>query len=157
MGKWSHLVGHMTPLPEDATRSDAFIVKRSVYQGVVLNELTECYNAVANKKAEVNAQLSELNLELDVLESLILQSLEAQNMDSTVMNGYTWTRSPEPYPNISDREAVRRWAEVEAPEMLTVNTNALKALTKARLEDGDVPPPGVTVFLKETISRRRKA
>lgn len=154
-GKWAHLRGELPDYEDGQSRGELFLERLAALRGRPLDMLTSEYNELAERKATLNAELKEINQDLDVYERTIDDTLETQNLESVVANGYRWTRSPEPYPSVTDKQAVREWALEAMPDALTVQPQTLKAVAKSRLENGEAPPPGVGVWLKNAISRRR--
>lgn len=153
--KWAGLRGTYTSLDEDATRGEAFVEARKALEGHTLGHLTETYNTLYEQKQALNAQLSVLNLNLDALERTIDDRLAAAEMESATLHGYHWTRSPAPYPNVEDKHLLRAWCDEHMPDALSLQSGTLKAVVRAKLEAGEALPPGVTVYVKDEISRRK--
>jgi hypothetical protein len=155
MGKWDALRETLPALKEDPTYEEALFAMSDAHRGKGLDALAESYTEVKGRKDTLNVELSAIDLELSALERVILETLDAQGLDSIVTGGYRYTRSPAPYPKIEDRPALLAWVSETMPELLTVNAQTLGAVTKQRLEQGEALPPGVSVYLKETIARRK--
>lgn len=155
MGKWSKLAGSLPTLPSEATYSDAVRNQVDALRGQSLSDLTASYNALREEKMRVEAELSEINCRLEAVTRVIDETMDLQDMESVVMHGYRWTRSPEPYAKVADRQAALAWAKQEMPDALSIHYQILASTTKARLEAGEPPPPGVDVYLRPKISRRK--
>lgn len=155
MGKWTKLAGSLPTLPSEATYSDAVRNQVDALRGQSLSDLTASFNALREEKMRVEAELSEINCRLEAVTRVIDETMDLQDMESVVMHGYRWTRSPEPYAKVADRQATLAWAMQEMPDALSLPYQTLAATTKARLEAGEPPPPGVDVYLRPKISRRK--
>ena len=155
MGKWDALRDKYPQLPAEASYDDAVYAEMDALQGLSLDALTSGYNDLQAEKDRLNAELSAVNLRLGAHERMIDRGLEGQGMDSAVLNGYRWTRSPAPYPKVTDKAALRTWAELHVPDALALHSGTLKSLVREALETGDTLPDGIDVYYDPAISRKR--
>jgi hypothetical protein len=155
MGKWDALRETLPALKEDPTYEEALFAMSDAHRGKNIGALAEGYSDLKERKDTLKVEVAAIDLELAAIERVMLETLEAIDLDSVVTGGYRYTRSPAPYPKIEDRPALLAWVSETMPELLTVNAQTLGAVTKQRLEQGEALPPGVSVYLKETIARRK--
>lgn len=158
MSKWSHLEGTLPPLPEETGGyHDTIRALCAGYRGTPLATLTERHEAETLALDALKAQQSEISQRLEALTRVIEETMAAQELESVVIDGYRWTRTPEPYPTVKDKAANLAWARIHMPDALALHASTLKAVCKDALTKGDPLPDGVEVFLKPALSRRKSA
>lgn len=155
MSKWASLRDTFPAYDDSLTRGEQYGQALGRLRGRSADELTAEINTVRARKDAVEAELKGLNLALDAAEQVLDETLDAAGLDFIGANGYRWTRSASPYPQVVDKAALRDWAATTMPDALSLQYQTLKAVTSARLEAGDAPPPGVSVYVKNTIQRRK--
>ena len=161
MGKWSHLKGKLEPLPlpQSDWTTRLLAMTDALVKTSNLGELAADYEITDAEIKLLEKTVKERRLALDATSRAMLQLMEKQNLDSVTLGGYKWTPSPEPYPQVVDRVALRTWAEEnEMEDILASPHQTLKALVKISLDPkNDEPmPAGIDLFLK-TGFRRTKA
>jgi hypothetical protein len=150
------MVDQLPAAPSDESPyGDALREEMSKLGGKSIPEIAVVLNERREEKENLEKALKDTNLCLEAATRVLLNEMETQQVDSIKTAGYSYSRSPEPYPQTTDREALRAWALAEMPDNLALPFQTLRALTKQRLEDGDALPPGVEAFIKWGISRRK--
>ena len=154
-GKWAHLRGQFPTLDSVESFDEK---RRAIYEGFegkTVAELITHYNDLRTEKQALDAKLKELNTVLDVIERVVDTKLEDQDLESVTVDGSRWTRSPEPYPNVVDKHALRAWAQEHMPDALNLAHGTLKSVVKDALDKNEPLPPGVSVYVKPGLSMRR--
>jgi hypothetical protein len=120
-------------------------------------ELGKRYTELRDKKDALEAQEKKINLELEAVQQLLIPKMEQNGMDLYRMpSGDSLSIKDEPYCSVADKDAFTSWIKETGQEsLLTVHYMTLSAMTKDRLQTGQNPPPGIKVFLKQSITRRR--
>jgi hypothetical protein len=107
------------------------------------------------KKDELNAQLTEINKQIDALEYQILQDMETAGVDSVKSNLATATMKVKLYPQVKDMEALVAWAnENGKPEILQRRVS--EGVFKDFYEETGAYPDGVDAFQKTTLNFRKR-
>jgi hypothetical protein len=156
MGKWSNLRGKYPELPYD----DAMAQAINDLSDMERQDLTEEVNELRGQKEELERQLKDVNFAIDAHEAALIRKMDATGLDSFATGGYLWTRSEEPHPRVVDRNANVQWALRYEPDVLSVQWQSLKALTKQALEhpgNAEAMPAGIEIYMKPVLSRRRKS
>ena len=153
MSKWSRFKHKYPNLLYDEAKEQA-ILEVLPYPS---ETLADQINAHEDEIEKLRDQLAELEFQLEIREQALLRQMEKIGTDRLHLSGYSWSDSPEPYPTVVDRAAVRDWAIARGDEdLLTVHWGTLKALTKEALEQNKKIPSGVEVFIKHKLSRRKR-
>ena len=108
------------------------------------------------RKKSLEAEISQLNIELEGLSQLGVESMESNSMEKINLStgGYV-SISDRPYTSVVDRAAVFAWIKRnKMQELLTMNYQTLSALTNERLIAGKALIPGTKVFIKTKLSVR---
>lgn len=177
--KWSTLKGKLPEVPEDSTRLDLLHAEQDKHSGKPLVELTKEYNSRRDELNAIKEREKELNLEVEALERLIVKALNDSGSDIWRGNGYSFSESVEPYPSVQNSADVVRWVKENGMEdLLTLNYQRLSSIVKEHITEGNVDIetevlgrdaegneitretiktkiPGVNVFLKSGLSRRK--
>ncbi len=176
--KYAGLKGKVPEAPTERSQEiTEHILKRA---GQSFTDLAGDYNNLRGKIDGISAALKVLNTELDAIEIMLRESLEAQNADSVKTQGYTWSSNPEPYPSCENPEAIIAYfndngmadqLKLRSTELASrlkgfVKEEALanELIPSVKIVDGpDGEPietlevrskiPGVKVFLKYSLSR----
>jgi hypothetical protein len=157
VGKWSHLDGKVPDLPQDPDRKDAFFAEVDKLKGKSTAYIAGVLDEAKERKTELEKSVKKANFAIDVADYAMRQAMQAEGLKSVVIGGFRYTPSPEPYANVTDRQAFLAWAMQNMKDNLNINWNVLQATVKAALDTGDEFPPGVDVHLKKTISRRKQS
>ena len=151
MGKWSSLKGQYPELPwEEKVRAAAAVIADEP-----VHEIVAMLNIHEQRKAEAERDLAAIKLDVETYERALIAAMERDGLESIKAHGHHWTPSIEPYPQQEDKLALREFFDQHMPEALQIPWQTLKSLTKDALENGKALPPGVKVFLKPSISRRK--
>jgi hypothetical protein len=154
VGKWSSFKGKLEePIKGDGKYIDRINARLGVVATRTLDQLTSDFNETREAKDACAKTLKEHEFELEVLTRAIVKRMEDENTESVTKHGYRWTPSPEPYPQVKDKLALRKWVDEFMPDNLSLPAATLEATVKAKLEVGDELPPGVDVFMKTGLSR----
>jgi hypothetical protein len=157
MGKWTETTKHLQPLPDPDTPYFQRLARRAdELMCVPLDDLARRYGTADGTRKRLEDEVSDATLERDAIGRAMLRKMENAKLDSVVTGGYRWTPSPEPYPQVKDRVALREWAVRNGMEdALAIPHQTLKATVKAALENHEELPEGIDIFAKTTFSRRR--
>lgn len=183
MGKYSGLKG---TIPEAPTQHEAAVEKAiGEWRGKSRVDLTAELNKVRDRQDAREAENKKDSAVRKALEHLIRVDIRDSGEDSVRVNGYTWTPVGTPYPAISDPAAVvKHFIENDMKDLLVLNTTELAARVANIVKDEalagqlrveittekdpttgkDVEKvevfssiPGVRVFLKPTLDRRKSS
>lgn len=112
------------------------------------------YALLREERERLEAEASALNLRLEAVSQLMADQFEAEGTAAlTLDGGRRVSVYLEPYAQVTDREAFRRWC-MEDPDLvraMALPWQTTNAMTKAMLLRGDPEPPGVTCFAKTKI------
>lgn len=181
--KYAHLRGK---IPEQQAPPSEKSLKLIELQKVIVDRsflnLTAEYNAKDKVVNGLKGDLKDAELELEAVELLIREQLDAEGTDGVRINGFTWSEGCEPYPSLLARDTsgvvdyfkengMEQELELKASELASrlknfVKEEALagdliieeKVVTDDLGEEHTVSEvhsriPGVKVFLKKTLSR----
>lgn len=86
--------------------------------------------------------------------------IKAMEADGTNMfrldSGESLSIKDEPYTSVEDKPAFMKWLhETEQDDLLSVHYQTMNSMVKERLESGRNVPPGLKVFIKQSITRRK--
>lgn len=154
-GKWAWLRGKFPRLPLDPKYDDVLAAARDTFREKSLSELVALYNAKKDAKDAKERELSEIDADIVALEQLIWSEMERQDIDSVKIGDYRFTRKPEPAARAEDKAALLEWALENMRDNLSLHPSTLTAIVKAALEANEDIPPGVTVNVRDTVSRTR--
>ena len=115
------------------------------------------YRAVRRAREELDARVSEINVEIAALEQLIWSSFEDEGISSVRLeNGDSVSVQPEPVASVKDHDALRSWAIANGHErQLQLPWVTVNAVAKQRLLDGEPPPDGVELAVRnKTVLRK---
>jgi hypothetical protein len=116
-------------------------------------DLKDLYVAARKRKDNIQSELSVVQTQIDALETLFHNRMEEDDVTSLPFtDGTTLRTSIEPYASVKDKEALHGWIRAtEQEELLTLSWQTLNSITKQRLLEGESVPPGVDVYIKETL------
>ena len=155
--KWGHLKGQYPELVnENTSYQDKLDAAVSALKGSAISDLTLQINTKKDEKSVLEERLKYVGFSIEVAERALAQAMDLAGFDSVVSNGYTWTPTVEPYPQVKDKAALRAWAGEHANEALSLNPQTLKSIVKESLELNEPLPEGVAVYLKSSFSRTVK-
>lgn len=159
--KWESYRGKFPKLPPKSD-DPKFEERVALMVGDILanqTDNTELCKAIANfkeKKEEKEAELSELNAELEARYRILAERFENNEIQKMSLSFATFYLNEEPYSSIEDKDALREWVvENGMQELLSINWGTLNSLVKGLIEDGKPEPSGVKVYLKTSVRMRR--
>ena len=102
--------------------------------------------------------LSQIELVKTAYEQLLVDCYEAEGVRTVKLDsGETIRTQPEPYGQVVDKEAFRKWCHEEGlGTLMQLPWQSMNSLVKERLLEGQNEPPGVTAFVR-TKAKLRKA
>ncbi len=158
MGKWSWLRGKFPTLQnEDPEYDEVLAAARDTYRDKPLAGLVALYEAKRTAKDTIERDLADVNVDITALEQLIDSAMESQSIETAVINGYRYTRKPEPVVRAADKAALLEWAMLHMRDNLSLHTKTLEAVVKRALENHEELPPGVEVKVRQTLGRTKAA
>ena len=110
-----------------------------------------------DEKDRLEAEEKKINLQLEAIQQLMIPKMEQSGMDLfRLTSGDSLSIKDEPYVSIADKSQFIGWIRSSGQEdLLTVHYMTMSAMTKERLQNGQDIPPGLKVFLKQSLTRRR--
>jgi hypothetical protein len=168
--EWSALRDTLQPavtveLPDAATYEQRCDAVKAVLDTKELAVLCRVYSELRNAKTEIDAVLSEFDLQIEAAAQIIAGRLESLDLTSIKLDsGENFILKDEPYVSVKDKALNRDWfAKNDLGELLTVNWQTLNAFVKEILEHPiDVTtgqpktlPDGIDIYMKTSISRRK--
>lgn len=156
MGKWAMLKGVVPPIPPDLDyQRKVDFVKNEKYAGQSKADIGREYLALRAEKEELEARIKELNIGIEATSQLMIHEMEGHGENSFRLDtGETLAIKDEPYCSVEDKDAFNAWVHESGQEgLFSVHYQTLSALTKDRMINGQNPPPGIKVFLKQSITR----
>ena len=179
MGKYTHLVGRVPKLQEDAPYQQRIETRRAELtnpdQPAALDAsdpaaLARAYAVARRRITDINAQLSDANLTSAAIEQLIIACYESKGTSFVKLDdGSSVGTQVEPYAAVIDRDANRAWAIANGlGNMLVLPWQTVNAQVKSLLEAGELeletdpdtgaltaPALGVGVYLRDKVVLRQ--
>lgn len=111
-----------------------------------------------DKKAELNAEKTALQQDIDVLQYALTEYFDLNEMQNIKLEGtgmFYIQRTA--LPQIEDPEALKTWlgARGDLDHLMSFNANKFRAYWKERVEQGEDLPPNVSQYIKTEIRMRR--
>lgn len=123
-------------------------------------KLVAMYENSCDEYDDIKEREKANNLELAALEQLLADSMVALGIeDGFKSEGFTYFKQSAPYPKVTDKTRLRRYMTKTGQEdLLSLNPQTLKSIVSEALgpTGSRVIPDGVEVFVKESISRRKR-
>jgi len=174
MGIWSGLKGQV-PLAEvdpdwqsrvniaktrsrvEATEDGSVAYAEPAFMDLSKTDKARKYCELRDEKDELEAKVKALNVDLEALSQLMISEMEAEGSNSfRLATGESLSIKDEPYCSVENKDTFLTWVkESNLSDLLTVHYMTLSSMTKDRLKQGLNPPPGIKVFLKQSITRYR--
>lgn len=157
MGKWSEFKGKLDQAPVESSWQGKVDATKPEYQELNVGQLGEKYNEFRIAKERLQEELGEVNTHLEALSQLVIDELERLGLSSVKLaDGSSINMKDEPYSRVKDQHVFLSWIREQGLDsLLTVNYQTMNAMVKDRLITGDEPPPGIDVFIKTSITRRK--
>ena len=119
------------------------------------SNLGKVHLALRDVSDATTAFKSAVNLVEEAVEQQLIDTLLDEDVDSLSITGTgkNISSSPEPYPQVKDSEALRRWVDEDTDLRLSMQLpyKTLEGLVKRMLLDGKAVPPGVEVYIRDRI------
>lgn len=123
-------------------------------------QIVERYEAARDEYDRIKEAEKANNLEIAALEQMLADSMVALGIsDGFKSEHYTYFTQSAPHPRVADKVALRKYMMKTGQEdLLSLNPQTLKGLVSEALgpHGTRVIPEGVEVFVKESISRRKR-
>lgn len=131
--------------------------ERTKLVGKTLPEVVAAYVEARDEKDALNLLLTECNAKVEAYRRAVCDGMEEAGIAAvTLETGESLDSSPEPYAQVTDRDALRQWAiDNGYMNSLQLPWQTLNAIVKDKLLAGEPEPPGVTAFLKTKLRLRR--
>ncbi len=91
----------------------------------------EKYQKLKNKKSSLEAQVKELNAEIEPLEKSIYDRMEGIGIQNLTLKGHLYFLSSRIYFSVTDRNKCLKWLKTKHPEMITYNHQSLTSFLKS--------------------------
>lgn len=173
-GKWSRLKGQVPLAPVEQGWQDKVNAAKSQPKVVETNdgdlqilsppliqlskvEKARRYCELRDQKDRLEDQISDINVSLEALSQLMIAEMENEGTDLFRLDsGDSLSIKDEPYSSVNERPKFIEWINsTNQQDLLSVNYQTMNSMVKNRLEQGLSAPPGIKVFLKQSITRRR--
>lgn len=120
-----------------------------------INALIEAYAAARSAKTEAAERQKKLQQVedhatrdlFDALERVNLRSVKHDTLGTFSLNDLAW-------PKVVDEELVRAWAQMEMPDVITVNKQRLAVIVREALKGERDMPPGLEYSTSRKINWR---
>lgn len=116
-----------------------------------------------NMSDELSRQAKPVNAEIDAIQERVIERMGGLGMDSTALDGHTFTRTTTPYPSIKDgckEQVIAALNEMGlGDKLVTVNHPALKAKINEWIKEDSMPSgmaDMIKVFDKHSLSIRKR-
>lgn len=153
-GKWAHLRGQYPTLPLDPKFDDVVAAIRDEFAGRDLAAILAEWNVADEAKADLEAQVSDLNARIVALEREAFARMDASDQELAVVGSGRFSRGTDVTATQADPPTIRKWFFAHMPDMLSVHASRLNSLVKSAIEgDGDIPE-GVEINLRDRIERK---
>lgn len=154
-GKWAWLKGKYPTLPEDPTFKEVVAAAQAQHRGKTLAELAETYAVIEAQKEKATADISGHNADLEALERLMQDALEAQDIEFVKVAGRRISSHTEVTAKVTDPEQFNTWAREHMADNYSIPYQTLQASVKRDLEAGHALPPGIEVFTHQNVSCKK--
>jgi hypothetical protein len=156
MGKYDKLKGKFPAFEQEPAFQEKVNEAKSAYQALAAPELVRTFSLERQKKKSCEAEIAELNIQLEALSQMLQEHFEAQGLSKfTLASGETCFERTEPYSSITEEAALNLFLKKNKMENLKrLAWQTMNALNKDRLIQGKPPLPGTQVFLKTSIRLR---
>lgn len=155
MGKWTHLKDTYPTLPEDPSRLEAMQAHLDRFREMLPAELAAVHDAADARRKAYEADVEQATLERDAARMVLATKIQNAGLESIKVNGYNYTPTTEPFPNVTDKAALLAYGMDGHPEILTYAHGTVKTLLKAHLEGEGDKLPGVDIYMKPALSRTK--
>ena len=158
-GKWSGLKTALPKAPiEEGFQSSVNLQKQEyIDKGLTRADQGREFCLLREKKDTHEEEIRKINVKLEALSQLLIPALESDGMDMfRLETGESLSIKDEPYASVENKPMFLNWIKSSGLEdLLTVHYQTMSAMVKERLQKGMQVPPGLKVFIKQSIVRRK--
>lgn len=177
MGKYTALKKTLPALPPEIKFEDGAAYQEKVDRlkaellSKTREELAEAYKACCVVEEEIKKDTSELNVQFEALNQLLVEQMNASGLTSfKLASGGSFSLRDKPRTTVEDKQACREWFEQRGlKEMLNVHPSSLSAMVNGILENPLEPnpdnpdemrpkalPAGIKIYMDTSVEMRKK-
>jgi hypothetical protein len=163
-GKYSHLKNSLTkftPEPEyqqrvNAKKDEIRLQLELEDRPLSTRSIGEIYVRARQEKERLEALEKVENLMIEACNQMLVEMMEGESFTSVkLLSGISITLKDDVYVTVKDKTAFHAWIrETNLEDLLTVNYQTMSAMVKNKLIDGEVLPPGVDTYFKQSVTMR---
>jgi phage host-nuclease inhibitor protein Gam len=156
MSKYDSLKGKLPGFQQEASFQQKVDEVKDRYQALEQSDLARTFNLERQKKKNLEAEISELNINLEALSQLLNDQFEATGISKfQLATGETCYQQTEVYSSVTDQGALLEYIKKSKQQaLLTLAWGTMNALNKERLMAGKPALPGTQPFLKPSVRLR---
>jgi len=149
-GKYKHLRGKLPKFKNPPAWQEKVNDAKTLYVKLDTTDLGREFANFKVRKSTLEANIKDINTELEALSQLIVDRLEDGELEAIELaNGIKVAIKDEPYASIDDRKKFYDWIKkTKQSGLLKINFQTLNAITKEMLIAGKKNPPGTKIFMK---------
>jgi len=149
-GKYRHLRGKLPVFENPPAWQEKIGQAKTNYLKLNTTELGREFASFKVQKNVAEANIKEMNTQMEALSQLIVERLETGDLESIELaNGIKVGIRDEPYTSIDDQKKFYDWIKkTKQTGLLKINFQTLNAMTKEMIITGKKNPPGTKVFMK---------
>lgn len=153
MAKWAKLKEEFEAFQHETPYQERVDEAKDAFKDFGPKELAEKFKEVKDAIKASKDQTEQLTVTLEGLSQLLLVRFEALGFTSVKLDsGGTLSEWISPYSHVKDRDTFYTWLKENRPwERLTFPAPSLDRMVRELLEEGQPPPPGVEVFVKNRV------
>lgn len=159
MGKWTGLRGQVPPAPIDESWQQQVNLKKTEFLQTLpqTSDKGREFCRLRDEKDALEEKVKKINVELEALSQLMVSEMETDRIDMLrLSSGDSLSIKDEPYASVEDKSKFISWIKESGQEdLLSVHYQTMLAMVKDRLVSGGQPPPGLKLFIKQSITRYR--
>lgn len=166
MGKYTHLRKQLPAFTQsmEAAGLAAWFAKVTAWKQEFLGtkngenanaaRLASEYATRDAQKKQLEAEISQLNIELEGISQLAIECFENDGLEKIALtDGGSASLKDTPYTSVEDRSAVLAWIKkMKMTDLLTVNYQTLSGMNNERLISGQPGIPGTKIFIKTKLA-----
>jgi hypothetical protein len=159
--KWAWLLEKYPPLPLNEKYAGKVEAAMEDIAGQPLAVLAKRSDTLEAELAQAEQWVKNLEVQIDAVERVLHEQMEAQSLQSVVIDGYLWSSTYEPYPVVTNQAEVREWATKRMPDNLNLAWGTVRNAVRTALDPDTEPgtaelPPGVAVYVKRSFRRTKQ-
>lgn len=153
--KWAWLRGKYPTLPVDPEYADVLSHYRDLYRDKTPEQLAALLNELDEIKTIQERFVSSTNAQIVAAERLLVDLMVNKGIERIKVGGYSFAPKPEPVAKVENQSEWLEHVKEEMPDILSVNHQTMSAIVRRALEAGADLPPGISVEVRDTISRKK--